>query len=572
MGIGRICFVLLALLTSAGVLAKEAWLAWQVVGQEVQVRHLEGAANLPSSVPLGSTWKLFVFAYLHGTSANEPLYRCDSAASIRKKGDEYCCEAGESVGRQAALARSCGTYFEPARLGIAAADWERFWKLHDSPKWLHSLSNLRSAMSLEVPELLQGLKSISGGTRYAARLALAPVSLNLGAGEVLAAWGSGPRFKTFSWDHPQLNGASLGGAAGWLADGTPFWLAGQGSSRDSLRRLVPLTLRHLPRSENVSTEGPCVRVDFLTRYPVKEIVDAETHNVVRSGLLTRRHLIRLANDRLLSMNATPASGEILVEAQAAPNGRAQSQGTVRLSGRFTLNEYVARVIDREADAQRTEAAQALAVVARTYLLQNASFEQGCFRIADDSRTQRVSLNPASGNARAAALATDDLILHGTTVHYHRDRAAPGVMSWHAAVQQNNQGRKFTAILRDNWPNAHLSVLDASSECRPLLAAHQWLATASSAWRRQLAKVPGFEMPTRFDVCELAFGHPYADVRRARIYTRHWQTREGRITLAHEFMHLAFAHHPLGSDEQFAERWARQLADTTTLNDFSREPK
>lgn len=566
---------LLALTASTAASARDGWLAWQGSGETLQVHRLEGAAPLPAEVPLGSTWKLFVFAYLNGTHAAASDYHCPATGNRRKNGDEYCCDPGESVDRNTALVRSCGNYFDPARLRILSTDWQRYWQERDSPSWLHQLENLQAGKTVAVPAVIAGLASISPTVRQTARVALAPLSLNSAGGAVLAAWGSGTRFKTFSWDHPQVKGASFGGAAGWLADGTPFWLGGQGVSRDVLERLSTPAARLLPRSEKTAHAEPCVRVDFLSRYPIRQVLDAEQRTPVlataQAAVLTRRYVVALENGKVMTLNAAPAAGEILLEReplQVPTIGQPPGAHRLSLTGRFSMNEYLGRVIDREADAKHTQAAQALAVAARTYLIQNASFEAGCFRITDDSRTQRVSLNPASRSARSAALATDELILTAPNVRYHLDKAKAGVLSWQAAVAQGGQGRDFTAILRDHWPDAELVMLDTSSQCRPIIGAQSFIASAALRWQRQLARLPGFEMPPQVHVCQLDFGNPYADLRRSRIYLRQWQTREGRIALAHEFIHLAFARHPNGNNEGFAERWARVLIDSPPLSDLS----
>ncbi len=550
------------MLMSIPATARDGWVAWTPPGETTRIHHLEGAAPPPAEVPIGSTWKLFVFAYLNATNATETAYRCPASGSSRIKGDEYCCDPGESIDRNTALARSCGNYFELARLRIAAADWQRHWREQKSPVWLHSLAHLRPDQPVAIPAILAALGSVSADARQSARVALATLSLNSANGAVLAAWGSGIRFKTFSWDHPSIKGASLGGAAGWLADGTPFWLGGQGVSRDVLGRLSQPAARLLPRPENSAQTEPCVRVDFLARYPIREVIDADRRTPVLSGaqalVLTRRYVIQLENGKVMSLNATPAAGEVLLERGL------QTAGRLMLTGRFSLNEYIGRVIDREADAQNTQAAQALAVAARTYLLQNASFEAGCFRIIDDSKTQRVSLNPASRSARAVALATDELILSASNVRYHLNQASAGVMSWQAAVRESNRGRNFTAILHDHWPDADFAVLDAASQCKPIIGAQAFLAAATARWQRQLVREPGFEMPQQVRVCQLDFGNPYVDLRRSSIYVRHWQSQEGRIALAHEFIHLAFARHPNGSDEHFAEHWARILINSLPL--------
>ena len=81
---------------------------------------------LPSSLdtPLGSLWKLFVYAWLFDTGAREPAYECRG----QSKDEVYCCAAGGRIERDQALVKSCGLYFEPARLGISSADWRTYWQ------------------------------------------------------------------------------------------------------------------------------------------------------------------------------------------------------------------------------------------------------------------------------------------------------------------------------------------------------------------------------------------------------------------------------------------------------------
>jgi uncharacterized protein YfaQ (DUF2300 family) len=40
------------------------------------------------------------------------------------------------------------------------------------------------------------------------------------------------------------------------------------------------------------------------------------------------------------------------------------------------------------------------------------------------------------------------------------------------------------------------------------------------------------------------------------------TREDRITLAHEYLHLGLRRYPRGQDEEYVERLARRLTDVT----------
>jgi hypothetical protein len=66
--------------------------------------------------PLGSLWKLFVYAWLVDTGAREPAYECRG----QSKEEVYCCTAGGKIERDQALVKSCGLYFEPARWAFPA--------------------------------------------------------------------------------------------------------------------------------------------------------------------------------------------------------------------------------------------------------------------------------------------------------------------------------------------------------------------------------------------------------------------------------------------------------------------
>src|SRR6202007_111450 len=92
---------------------------------------------LPSSLdtPLGSLWKGFVYAWLVDTGAREPAYECRG----QSKEEVYCCTAGGKVERDQALVKSCGLYFEPARLGITAGDWKTYWQGGRGPSWVVDL-------------------------------------------------------------------------------------------------------------------------------------------------------------------------------------------------------------------------------------------------------------------------------------------------------------------------------------------------------------------------------------------------------------------------------------------------
>jgi uncharacterized protein YfaQ (DUF2300 family) len=261
--------------------------------------------------------------------------------------------------------------------------------------------------------------------------------------------------------------------------------------------------------------------------------------------------VQFVNGQQLALHS---AGELRLESGA--------DGVPRLRGRFGVNDYVARVIDREASAQETEAARALAVAARSYLQQNARLEQGCQAIADSSATQRVSPNPPTQAALAAARWTDRLIVDGVAVRYHRDQAGPDTLSWQDAVRAGRAGRHFDELLAQAYPAGVLTTSDNSGRsCVRLRGNEAWLARAAPRWRRVLVREPGFEAPPQAPlICELPFGAPYSEQHRNRIFMRALATREDRITLAHEYLHLALRRHPRGQDEAYVERMARRLID------------
>ncbi len=365
-------------------------LAWQVAQQPAQAREQGQAGDLSATgwrTPLGSTWKLWVYAYLSQQPTREPVYRCQ--AGQRLPDEDFCCDPGGSADRDQALQRSCGPYFEPQRLGLNATDWRRFWREHNGPPWLQDLRAMSPDNTVPVPELLQALAAVPPAARLATREALWPLSTRDEA--VLAAWGSGPRFKTWSWD---VQGQRAGGAAGWLLDGTPFWLGGGGGSKRVLPEAAPwvaaqwaATGLSAPAPDPaVWSAQPCVDVQFFARYPITAVWRAGGEQAV-PGALQGRVRVAFHNGTQLPVQA---DGHLQLR---------REKGLWRIEARLPLEDYVARVVDREGQATQTAAAQALAVAARSYVLQNATETQACRQIADDSRTQRVS--PTAADRRRA---------------------------------------------------------------------------------------------------------------------------------------------------------------------------
>lgn len=554
-GIARV----LALSALAAAQASSASLdvAWRQDGatRVVQLRQ-GGPAPRPfdgsRAVPLGSLWKLFVYTYAVDTRTPMPDYRCTG----RDPEEVYCCDAGRTIERDAALAQSCGLFFAPQRLAIGLPAWRAYWTKHlgTAPvgelAWLADPARLEPGREVRLDSLLRVLASVPASSRAEAESALLRVVLDGRGADTVRWFGSQLRVKTFSWHENRRDGAAgrrLGGAAGWLADGTPVWFAGEGASAGILRQWAPRLAAALPAAR--PEDAGCVMVDYFARYPVRMVRGSEGD--VTMGALNGRFVVTFENGNSLALRST---GELLVERD--------SDGRPRVRGRLGVNEYVARVIDREGSAHDAEAGKALAIAARSYLQQNARLVAGCQQIADSSARQRVSPNPATPEALALARWTDQLVVDGVTVRYHRDTPAPDTLVWTQAVAQARQGKHFDELLAAAYPAGSLAVAgNSGTRCRRLARNEAWLAATLPRWRRQLVREAGYEAPPALPiVCELASGAPYSEQSRNRIFMRPLSTREDRITLAHEYLHIGLRQHPRGQDEEYVERLARRLVD------------
>ncbi|PXX39805.1 DUF2300 domain-containing protein [Undibacterium pigrum] len=545
--------------------------AWLRDGQ-VEMRSLNSQDNkiAEQKIPMGSLWKLFVYAYLQDNHVQEAAYTCTAKKDLRKNvreeqeknEDLYCCEPGEQVERDSALARSCAPYFSPARLSINDKAWKSYWQTRSDANWLQRTAQLQPDTQISIKELLETLNKFSPQARSTARTALLETAVQGYGREAWTQLGTGIRYKTYSWHLP--DNSAFGGAAGWLADGTPFWFGARGSSRSTLTTWASALATTLPtprwsgidNAGNAGDEAHCVDVDFFARYPLREVLSVSATSVpARAGTLSGKYRLQFANGNSLDINS---NGSLTLQRSA---GMAP-----QITGRVSINDYVARVIDREGDASNIQVARSLAIAARSYLIQNATLDHGCWRIADSTTRQRVSANAPTDAALAAAWFTDDLILQGANVRYHNDSAGTNRMSLKEATKQAGQGWNFERILATSYPQTNVASFNGKSDCKPLAAAQTWLTTtsASSKWQSILRREPGFEHPdTPPVICLLASGNPYSDQKRMRIYARGWRSLDERITLAHEYLHLALRFHPNGANEDYVEKLARRLIEGTT---------
>jgi uncharacterized protein YfaQ (DUF2300 family) len=491
---------------------------------------------LPADVqaPLGSLWKLFVYGWLVDTGAREPAYECRG----QSKEEVYCCAAGGKIERDQALVKSCGLYFEPARLGISEAGWREYWQARQAPEWLLNLPSLQPSTRVSVAELLKVLAVMPAQDQ--ARRVLLDVVLSAADGNVVGELGGRLRVKTWSWLGDQDPASRQGGFAGWTADGTPIWAGGRGTSQMVLRHYGGVLASVLPVEWPLDA-GRCVEVGLFSRYPIGRVLAGD--QVVSSGALQGDYRVEFANGNQLDIHS---DGELFL-----------LKG--KLVARLDREEYVARVLQREAKPEPIEAAKALAVAIRTYLLQNATRHGDCLSIDDSSNRQRVAPRPATAESRHIAAWTSDLVLAGTSVTYHSDQPGPDKLSWQHAIEQANAGQRYDAILLHAYPRASLSRWDNPvASCEALPAAQDWLLKQRRGWRAQLESEVGYNDVSTFAVCRLAFGRPYVDRERQRIYVRGVLSLQDRLDLTHEYLHLAFEAHPNGQDETYIEGLARHL--------------
>lgn len=545
--------VLLCLLGGARVGAEEfAWL--RETGATLWQSRVNAAPQAPlqatplsaaTQTPLGSVWKLFVYAYL----VDQHIPSSDYVCGGKIKDEVYCCEPGQSIDREHALVQSCGLYFEPKRLGLAPAAWRRYWQAQGAPGWLGALAQLQPTRTVSVLSLLEALNTVPNEARLqTSHTLLSVLTLGKGAGSI-ADYGGQLRVKSWTMPDPVDTQRRVGGGAGWLADGTPVWLRGSGGSAQVLPALAPKIAAILADNVQVPDDSACVAVQYFARYPVREVLTIPNRKPAEQGALQGDFEVQFVKGQRVRINS---QGEMQLQRGA---------GALRLSARLGINEYVARVVDREGAANPPEAAKALAIAARSYLVQQAGQQKGCFTMIDSSATQRVSPRRASRAAKQIADWTDGLIVTGVPVQYHLSQAAPNQLAWQAAVAAAMRHERFDVILARAYPGSGLSsfLSPLGGDCAPLPAATRWLANNRGAWSAVLGQEVGYEaVPDPLSVCQLRGGNPYADAARARVYIRRLISEDDRIALVHEYLHLAFAHHPRGLDEAFIEQMARTL--------------
>lgn len=532
-----------------------------VATPEISVRSLspdgrfEGPADLRG--PLGSLWKIFVYAYGVELALPEKIYTCRGADPE----EIFCCAAGESITAETALAKSCSPYFAPKRLSIEQKNWAEFWtqNLKNPPSWLVQLKELQPETRVNVDELLQVLIQMRTKLKRFENIEAAVLGTILKgtAAGSLQHWGSTLRVKTYTWrdlktpsDTKTDSLGFTGGFAGWLPDGTALWVSRAGHGRDAFTsELRAVVDKHLQ-----SQDKGCVIVNYFARYPIAKIHLAK--NQPPEGPLRGPVEIKFKNGNLLRFEG---DGSLKVTNE---NGRPQ------ISARLSTNEYVARVLDREVQATPRAAAEAFAIAIRTFLLQNSKEEEGCRQIADSSHKQRVSPSAASSSSLRIARWSEGLVLSRVPqIRYHSSQADVNRMSWVQAKSLAEAGYSMNEILKAAYPAAEISFATSLPplDCVPNLMAARWIEEQSKSWRRHLNPVAGFEKPDKLKVC-VSPGLSAENLRvfslldNQQIFVPKLRYHEDEISILHEYLHIGFRHHPRGRDEIFIEDMAKALLE------------
>ncbi len=548
--LARLLTAVLLATASTSALANEGLLLARLDAQTPRFIELQASGSqrdLPLDeklrTPLGSLWKLFVHAYLLDQQIAEAGYQCSGS----NREEVYCCEPGERIDRDTALVRSCGLYYAPSRLGIDAAAWRSYWTPRAAPPWMLELPSLQPATEVPVLELLQVLQQLPKQAEI--RASLLDVVLQADKRDVVAALGSRLRIKTWSWHSADDSAARIGGFAGWTSDGSPVWASASGTSQSVLRRFASALDSALLTQASIA-DNDCVRVNMFARYPIVAV--RKQGQSVTAGPLHGAYELQFASKHQAGGNRFEivSSGELTLTGQ---------DDAWTITAQLSREDYVARVLDREAGPEPVQAARALAIVIRTYLQQAARSTDNCLHIDDSSATQRVAARPASAASKQVAAWTADLVLAGPPVQYHLQKSGVDRLSWTDAVSKAQAGQTYAQILAAAFTRSNLARWGRPlATCQPLPDAERWLLTRLPRWRGVLNSEVGYTETDQLQVCQLQHGRPHVMRDQRRIFIRGLRSEQDRLDLLHEYLHLAFAAHPNGQDEHYVETLARRL--------------
>ena len=220
---------------------------------------------------------------------------------------------------------------------IGADVWGQYWQQRQAPAWLASLTTLKPETSVTVKSLLDSLATLPAQNK--AQEVLLDVVLDEAKIGVASMLGSRVRVKTWSWFADDKQEIRQGGFAGWLTDGTPLWVTGSGTSKTVLTRYATVLNRVLPVPTQVAS-GQCVEVELFARYPLKKITAEKSTTAVKPSVLNGRYRVTFTNGNHITF---VSHGETTLLSE---------KGKLKLQSHLDREEYVARVLDREAKSMQ----------------------------------------------------------------------------------------------------------------------------------------------------------------------------------------------------------------------------
>lgn len=500
-----------------------------------------------ATTPLGSLWKLFVFAYNKENSISNPQYTCNGYLAE----EIFCCKKGESIDEETALIKSCGLYFTPNRLRISKNAWKSFWtEKKINFDWIKDLNNIKPDYKTSVHELLSVIEEIKNFPKSKNILdkTLIRVILEGTAKGSFSELGAYSRIKTYTWDNPHNSKEYIGGFSGWLNNGTIIWAIGDGKSSEFLSRASKILDKHWKNSAIVN-DNQCITVRFFHDYKITSIINLTNNLNVSEGVLNGKYLIKFNSGRELTINS---NSEVILN---------NKNGVLYIDGRMDINSYIARVIDREIDNNFSSAAEAFSIVIRSYIQERAQKISGCYHVIDSSKFQRVSVNIPSQNSLAISSKTSGLILNNaSSIRYHLNEERKNQISWIKAKGFSLLGLNFEKILLNFYPNSKVVYSEDrySNSCGSIENANNWLKEKSLKWHKKLLSISGYERPQTFNVCKLSTGAPFSNKNTNEIFVRGFDNFENQFSVAHEYLHLAFKYHPIGDSETDIDNIAKKL--------------
>ncbi|MCX6116116.1 MAG: DUF2300 domain-containing protein [Proteobacteria bacterium] len=516
------------------------------------VTSLNNVLTLDRKTHLGSAWKVFVTFYLLDHDMTAKPYFCNG----RSKEEVFCCNRGESIELNTAFAKSCTPYFEQILTEISSEKWSYYWAdvIGVTYPWLLDVHSMKPSKVVNVNELLQVLYKMPIRVEAFAKLQviLSKVKTEGTGSKGFASIGSNLSFKTYTWDVSDSERKLQGGIVGWLGDGTTVWMNGKGSSTKVLESFSS-GIGNFANRYSVESDSRCVDVEFFSMYPIRKVFGLESKRQLLEGSLAQKFEVLFEN-----------GNKLVVDEQSGLTLRRMENGRFWIGGRFSYSEYIARVLQREVDPRKEEAAKAFAILMQTYLEQNAQIKKGCYQIKDSSKFQRVWPSRPSPEAIRIAQWSRDLILDvPNQIHYHSYLDGSNRLSWRTAAKYAQDGFTFTEILRFSYPQGKIIMNSKpiTDVCQMSNKLSKIVANERVNWKRRLMMKQGFEDVGNIQVCLTRDPQAYADTHLNRIYMKERGDLEDLVTLAHEFVHLTFKHHPNGQSEQFAEETAQRLVNS-----------